>query len=107
VGEYCKFHVEDIQALEAGRMGDISKQVAVRELIAAYAEAIGLLPDDVLLRFEEAEGNFRASAQRSAAGRAGSPGRLRGGVWVWGAGALLVGAAAYAFASGRLAPFLK
>ena len=71
-----------VDALESGEEARIPPRAYVVGYLRAYAQAVGLDPDEVVLRFEEAAGpagapapakRHRLSAREEAAGPAGAP----------------------------------
>ncbi len=53
-----------VEALEAGEPARLPPRAYVVNYLRAYASAVGLDPDDVVLRFEEAAGPDEAGAGR-------------------------------------------
>ena len=73
-----------IQALEGGQIERLPSQVFIANYVRAYANVIGLSPDDTVLQLEEV---FRDSAGNLAASQKETMGRFRGR---WGFGLLML-----------------
>jgi len=53
-----------VEALEAGEESRLPPHAYLRKYLRAYAVAVGLDPDDVLLRYEEAKGEDPEGSKR-------------------------------------------
>jgi len=53
VAEGTKIAIYRLRAMEAGRWEELPAEVFVKGFIKSYAEFIGLVPEDVMLRYQE------------------------------------------------------
>ena len=53
VAEGTKIAIYRLRAMEAGRWNELPAEVFVKGFIKSYAEFIGLVPEDVILRYQE------------------------------------------------------
>jgi cytoskeleton protein RodZ len=53
VAEGTKIAIYRLRAMEAGRWEDLPAEVFIKGFIKSYAEFIGLVPEDVILRYQE------------------------------------------------------
>jgi cytoskeletal protein RodZ len=95
VAERTKIAISLLQALENGETERLPERVFVVNYVRAYAEVIGLAPDEVALRYEEidAGSNTAPSPVELERHRRGRALRI---LWVLG-GALIAAAAAFAW----------
>jgi cytoskeletal protein RodZ len=88
-----------IESLESGDPGRLPPRAYLHGCLRSYATAVGLDPDEVLLRFQEARGPAEAGPA-TAQGGGGGPRRRTRRAWV-AAAALLVALALAALAAWR------
>jgi cytoskeletal protein RodZ len=62
-----------LAALEAGQVERLPERVFVLNYVRAYAQVIGLAPEDAVLRYEEVDGVPLASAPRFGPGEGVEP----------------------------------
>ncbi|HYX91164.1 MAG TPA: helix-turn-helix transcriptional regulator [Myxococcaceae bacterium] len=78
VADRTKISPSLLEALEDGNAERLPERVFVANYVRAYAQVIGLSPEEALLRYEEIHGGENASAAPTDSGR---PQRRRSGAW--------------------------